>query len=160
MENTAPIITPIYSEQKPSSKKAVISAKGTLADLVAGILSIVLGAAALGYSILFFTRFLENDSHLWGVISAFILCFGVGAFAYIPAALTSWIAIRAYKNRSNRKELYLALFLIVPWVLLSLILVFISDLKNIYAVPALISVTLLLLWAVISLVRDREITVM
>ena len=72
MENTAPIITPIYSEQKPSSKKAVISAKGTLADLVAGILSIVLGAAALGYSILFFTRFLENDSHLWGVISAFI----------------------------------------------------------------------------------------
>lgn len=160
MENAASIITPIYSDQKPKVKKAVISAKGTLADLIAGILSAILGATALGYSILFFTRFLENDSHLWGIISAFILCFGVGAFAYIPAALTSWIAIRAYKNRSSRKDLYLAIFLIVPWVLLSLILVFISDLKNIYALPILISVTLVLFWAVISLMREGKITVM
>ena len=160
MENAAIIITPIYSDKKPIAKKNKNAARRTLADLIAGILSAILSATALGYSILFFTRFLENDSHIWGIISAFILCFGVGAFAYIPAALTSWIAIKAYKSSSSRKELYLAFFLIVPWTVLSLILVFISDLKNIYAVPVFISVAFLCLWAVISLMRERKITVM
>lgn len=126
---------------------------GTLADLLASILAGLAGLSALGYSVLFFTRFLENDTHLWGIFSAFILCFGLGAFAYIPAALTSWLGWRAYKRGRIVRDLRWSLFLTLPWAALSLVLVFVSDLPKIYSLPILIVTALLTLWAVISLWR-------
>jgi len=122
-------IVPIYDAKESVEKSAY---RGTLADLLAGLISALAGAIAFGYSVLFFTRFLENDSHLWGVISAFILCFGVGAFGFVPAALNA-----------------------VPWFLFSLILVFVSDLPKIYAIPILLTAALFLFWALVSLWRSR-----
>jgi len=113
------------------------------------------GATALGYSVLFFTRFLENDTHLWGIISAFILCFGVGAFGFVPAGLTAFIGLRAHKKGTVLKETLWALFLILPWLGLSFILVFISDLAKIYALSLFATTALLTIWVGISILRLR-----
>ena len=141
------------SNTKPSKSKTI--AKGTLADLLAGLLSGLAALVAFGYSLLFFTRFLENDTHLWGIISAFILCFGVGAFGYVPAAINAVIAFKDYKNGSDTKNLIWSLVLTLPWFILSLILVFISDMPKIYAIPIFITATLLLGWTTVSLSRTR-----
>ena len=82
------------------SKPAASLARGTLADLTACIIAALTTFTALAYSALFFSRFLENDTHIWGVVSAFLLCFGAGAFGYIPAGITSMIAWKAYRNLS------------------------------------------------------------
>jgi len=157
-------IVPIYDKTtRRGIKLATLSsgakpktiAKGTLADLVAAVLSLLASLIALGYSFLFFMRFLENDTHLWGIISAFFLCFGVGAFGYIPAALNAVIAFKGYKNGSIVKNLIWSLVLTMPWFALSLTLVFISDMLKIYAIPVLILTTLLLGWTSVTLSRNR-----
>ena len=127
------------------------SARGTLADRVACGLAALAACVALAYSGLFFSRFLENDAHLWGVVSAFLLCFGVGAFAYIPAGITSLIAWKAYKNGATQRGLAFTLILLFPWIALSLALTFISDMPKLYSLPILITVLLLTAWALISL---------
>lgn len=137
-----PIIDP-----KPTASPA----RGTLADLIACVLAGLASLIALAYSALFFSRFLENDTHIWGVASAFLLCFGVGAFGYIPAGLTSRIAWRAYKGGAERRSLVVAIILTGPWIILSLALLFVSDMSKLYSFPIVITVSLLAAWALISL---------
>lgn len=142
-------IVPIYEDTRQAPEEPMVG--GRLADILVCLLAALAGVTALGYSLLFFARFLENDTHFWGVLSAFILCFGVGAFAYIPAALMALIGWRAYKRGRIVRDLIWALSLILPWILLSAIMVFVSDLQKIYSVPVLTLTVLLLVWSVISL---------
>ena len=147
MEPIVPIVEP-----KASSSPA----RGTLADLLASIIAGLATISALAYSALFFSRFLENDTHIWGVVSAFLLCFGVGAFGYIPAGLTSRIAWRAHKRGATKRGLALALIVIAPWVMLSFVLLLVSDMPKIYSFPIAITVALLAAWALISLRRFKR----
>lgn len=148
MEPIVPIVEP-SSAAKP--------ARGTIADLIASILSGCAAGVALAYSALFFSRFLENDTHLWGVVSAFLLCFGIGAFGYIPTGITSYIAWKSYKGGATQRGLTIAIILILPWIILSIALLFVSDLPKIYALPTLITVALLAAWSLISLQKlDRK----
>lgn len=140
-------IVPI-AETKSSPRHA---ARGTLADLIACVISAVAGLIAAGYSALFFVRFLENDTHFWGVASAFILCFGVGAFAYIPALINGLIAWKAYKNGAAQKALLWSIALLLPWCALAFALTFISDMPKIYSLPIFLTALLLMAWALISL---------
>ena len=103
------------------------------------------------YSSVFFIGFLENDTHIWGVASAFLLCFGVGAFAYVPAIITARIAWFAYKKGAAKTGLIWAIGLLTPWIILAIVLTFISDMPKIYSLPILITVVLLTAWALISL---------
>jgi len=138
--------------------KAVSSpVHGTLADLIACVLSGVACLAAFAYSALFFSRFLENDTHIWGIVSAFLLCFGVGAFAYIPAGITSRIAWKAYRNGAVKRSLMIAIILLIPWIILSFTLLLVSDMPKIYSLATTITVALLTAWALISLrnIRNR-----
>jgi len=146
MEPIVPII-----ETKPSPTPI----RGTLADLIACIISGLASLVALAYSALFFSRFLENDTHFWGIVSAFLLCFGVGAFGYIPAGITSRIAWKAYKGGTTQLGLMTAIILLIPWVMLSLTLLFVSDMPKIYSLPILITVLLLTAWALISLRKSQ-----
>ncbi len=130
--------------------------RGTPADLLAAILAALAALAALGYSLYYFTRFLENDAHLWGIVSAFLLCFGLGAFAYIPAAIISRMAYKSHKAGASRKSLIWAIILLAPWICLSLALVFISDLPKLYSLPILATTALLTAWAAISLSRLKS----
>lgn len=142
-------IVPIYENTETPSKTKQV--RGTLADLLICILAALSGLSALGYACLFFIRFLENDTHFWGVLSAFVLCFGVGAFAYIPAAFMSFIGWRAHKRGRITRDLIWALGLTLPWLLLSIIMVIVSDLQKIYSLPILAVVVLFVAWTVISL---------
>jgi len=140
-------IVPIVKTAKP----ALTAARGTWADLIASIIAAIAALLAFGYSALFFSRFLENDTHLWGILSAFLLCFGVGAFAYIPSGLTSLIAWRSYKNGATQRGLITSIVVILPWIVLSAALLFVSDLPRLYSLPILITVALLTAWSLISL---------
>ena len=140
-------IVPINETAKPRRS----AARGTLADLLACIISGAAALTALTYSALFFSRFLENDSHFWGIVSAFLLCFGVGAFGYVPAAINSLIAWRAHKNGASKVGLIWSLILLLPWLGLAAVLVFISDMPKIYSLPLFLTAALLTAWALISL---------
>lgn len=142
---------PIVPIVKPAKLSTVPLARGTLADVIVSILAATAALIALGYSALFFSQFLENDTHPWGILSAFLLCFGVGAFGYIPAGLTSLIAWRSHRRGATRSGLLISIILALPWVILSLALVFVSDLPKIYGLPILITAVILLSWALISL---------
>jgi len=130
--------------------------RGTLADMIAAGLSALAALVALGYSIVFFTRFLENDTHIWGIISAFLLCFGVGAFAYGPAAIIARLGWNAHKHGANRRGLIWVLVLLLPWVVFSLLLLFVSDMPRLYSLPILILTALLMIWATVSLLRLKD----
>jgi len=140
-------IVPIIKTGQPRSFRA----RGTPADIIAASLSAAAALTAFLYAPFFFMGFLENDTHLWGVTSAFLLCFGVGAFAYVPAIITARIAWRAHKNGATNTDLIIAIWLLIPWVILALILTFVSDMPKIYSVSILITVLLLTAWALISL---------
>jgi hypothetical protein len=144
-------IIPITETKSTSSP-----AHGTLADLIACIMGAAASVIALAYSALFFSRFLENDTHLWGVVSAFLLCFGVGAFGYVPAGITSRIAYKAYKSGANSRGLIFAIILLLPWILLSIALVMVSDMSKFYSLPMFIIVNLLAVWAFISYYNLRR----
>ncbi len=144
------VMKPLVPIHDPAPKAAN---RGTPADLLAAILAGLAALTALGYSLYYFTRFLENDAHLWGIVSAFLLCFGLGAFAYVPAAIISRLARLAHKNGARRKPLIWALTLLAPWICLSIVLVFISDLPKFYSLPILATAALLTAWAAISLLR-------
>ena len=142
MEPIVPIVEP---------KPAATLMRGTLADLIACVIAGLATCIALTYSGLFFSRFLENDTHIWGVTSALLLCFGVGAFGYVPAGIISRIAWKAYKNSATKRGLIVAVILIVPWIILSFALFLISDILIIYSLPIVITVIILAAWALISL---------
>ena len=142
MEPIVPIVEP---------KPIATPSRGTTADLIACIIAGLASLVAFGYSVLFFSRFLENDTHIWGIVSAFLLCFGVGAFGYIPAGITSRIAWKTYKGGAMQRGLIITVILVMPWIVLSLALVFVSDIPRIYSLPILITVILLVAWALISL---------
>ena len=142
MEPIVPIVEP---------KPAVTPARGTLADIITCIIAGLVACVALAYSALFFSGFLENDTHIWGIVSAFLLCFGVGAFGYIPAGITSHIAWKAYKGGAARRGLIVVFILLVPWICLSFALLLVSDMPKIYSITMLITVTLLTAWTLISL---------
>lgn len=143
MEPIVPIIETAYQQRSP--------ARGTLADVIATVLASMAAITAFIYSTVFFLGFLENDTHVWGIISAFLLCFGIGAFAYIPATLTSLIAWRAYKKGAVKEPLLWVILLLLPWLCLSLALFFVSDMAVIYSAPILAIVIILTAWALISL---------
>ena len=144
-------IVPIV-ETKPISA----AARGTLADIIACALAAMATFTAIGYSALFFSRFLENDTHIWGVVSAFLLCFGVGAFGYIPAGITSMFAWKSYRNGATQRSLIVAIILLMPWIILSLTLLLVSDMSKIYSLPIVITVLLLTAWALISLRKFKK----
>lgn len=142
---------PIIPIANPKKLASASPARGTLADLIVSILAAAAALIALAYSALLFSQFLENDTHLWGIVSAFLLCFGVGAFGYIPAGLTSLIAWKAYKHGATQRGLLTCLLLALPWIIFSGALVFVSDLSKIYSLPMLITALVLIVWALISL---------
>ncbi len=129
--------------------------QGTAADLVAAYISGAAALAAFGGSVYAFWRFLENDTQIWGTLSAFILCFGIGALAYIPAAIIGRIAVRAHRSGTSRRRLIGVLALLFPWLVLSLLCLILSPLPKIYSAASLIITALLGFWASYSLYKHN-----
>lgn len=143
-------IIPIEAEAKPRPEPAP---RGARADQLAAYLAFASALLAFCSSAYLFARFFENDDNSWGSLSAFLFCFGGGAFAYIPAWLTGKIALKSYKTGPHKKAYQLALFLVVPWFLLALILLFFSPLATLYSLAIALITLLLVLWASYSLYK-------
>lgn len=145
---------PIIPIEQPSSKPSqALRARGARADQLAAYLAFASAFLALCVCAYFWARFLENDENNWGMVSAFFLCFGGGAFAYIPAWLTGKIAFKSYKEGADKKRYRLALCLIVPWAVLALTFVAFSAMALIYSLPILAITFMLVFWAGYSLYK-------
>ena len=143
-------IIPIEPEAKPRPKR---SPRGSRADQLVAYLAFASALLAFCSSAYLFARFLENDDNSWGSLSAFLFCFGGGAFAYVPAWLTGKIALKSYKQGPRRKAYQLALFLVVPWFLLAFALLFFSPLAALYSLAIALITLVLIFWASYSLYK-------
>lgn len=86
-------------------------------------LTALAGLAALGLCGFYFAGFAENDAQLGNLTSAFVLCFGIGALAYVPMFWISRIARHVRLKGPDRRAVLLTLALIIPWLILSLSLI-------------------------------------
>ncbi len=144
---------PIIPIEPVSKLGPATSPRGARADQLAAYLAFASAMLAFGLSAYLWSGFIENDENGWGVFSAFILCFGGGAFAYVPAWLTGKIALKGYKKGPQKKSYQLALFLILPWFLLALSLLFLSPLTFYYSLAIVLITFILLFWASYSLYK-------
>ncbi len=79
-------------------------------------LSSVMTVGAFGLSAWYFLGFLEIDRGIAHLLSAALMCFGVGALFYLPAY---WIARRAYRVIKQPEESHVVIqpaFLVFPWL--------------------------------------------
>ncbi len=114
--------------------------------LVCG-LAIFLACSAFALSAYFFYGFTQTDRGFWTLASAFGLCFGLGSLAFIPLAITAFIARQSAQARASRKSLALVLLLFLPWICVSLVFIGWSALPKIYGISALLLSTALCFWA-------------
>lgn len=134
---------------KPKAVKK--AAKGRLADLVATGLSLLAALLALMTSALFFLGFAMNSGGSGELISAFLFSALLGAFAIGPSLIIARLAFRGYKKGLTRRSAAMCLFLSLPWVALSLIVLTQAPLPAYISGLALLLASLLCLWAIISL---------
>jgi len=148
------IIRPIEA-RAPQNASAARPKRSFTRDVDAGVafLGFITALSTLGLSAYFFYGFTQTDQGVWTLASAFGLCFGVGALAYGPCFLTARIALKSRKGRASRRDIALALLLILPWVCVSLIFMGFSALPKFYGFLSLIISTNLCFWAFARLRR-------
>jgi hypothetical protein len=137
----------------PDKEKDTRSKLRGLSLLIIG-LTVLTGLAALAASLYFFLGFAENDSQPGVLLSAFLLCFGVGALGYIPMFWIATIAYRVRRNGRSRSALILTLALIIPWVIFAIILLATGWPLALFGAGLAALSTLILTWAW-ALVREN-----
>jgi hypothetical protein len=145
------IVKPVVDPQMPS-KTFVI--KGRMADKLAAILA----ATALGLSLLlsglFFAGFVANDYHIFAITSALGLTVFLGAFAIVPMAIVLMLARKAYQNGGNLGLYLWVLFLVMPWLALSILCLIYTPLPSWMSSLAVLFALTLTIWGSISLVLE------
>lgn len=94
------------------------AAKGDFYSKCILVLSVVLAIAALIASAVGFAGFAENDQNFTHLLSAFALCFGVGALAYVPLSIIAVYARQAVWMPLSKIRAIIVLLLILPWFFL------------------------------------------
>lgn len=74
----------------------------------------------MGLAIYFFTGFVASGQGWQNLLSAFLLCMGVGLLLSLPLFAISYLARRTRQGRYSRRGLWLGLALILPWLIVSL----------------------------------------
>lgn len=143
------IITPIGGP-RDARDTAVKPPRRSLArdvDRFVFSLSVLTALGAFALAAYFFYGFTQTDQGFWTLASAFGLCFGVASLAYIPLAITAFVARLSARARARRKALALVLLLLLPWVCVSLVFIGWSALPKIYGISALLLSTALCFWS-------------
>lgn len=117
-------------------------------------LAILTGLATLAASLYFFIGFAENDNQPGVLLSAFLLCFGVGALGYVPMFWIANIARKVRRGGPSRSALVLTLALIIPWVVFAIVLLATGWPLAIFGAGLAGLSTLILTWAW-ALVREK-----
>ncbi len=149
-------LTPITERPKGKSKAVKTRPKGRPADLLACGIAICTALLAAMTSLLFFLGFAANDSVLAGLLSAFAFAVLLGAFAVVPAIITACLAWRGWKAGLRRKNAVWVIILAAPWTALSLLVLLNTPLSKVLSGGAFIASSLLLFWAITSLVLGPE----
>ena len=109
-------ITPIAP---PEHLRAEIPAEtGDFFSKCVLVLSVVLAITALIASAIGFAGFAENDQNFTHLLSAFALCFGIGALAYVPLSIIAVYARKAVWRPLPKIRAIIVLLLILPWLFL------------------------------------------
>jgi len=110
-------------------------------------LSAILAVAAMIASAIGFAGFAENDTGFWHLVTAFILCFGVGALAYIPLAIISLLAKWAIWVPLTRMTAILIILVILPWLPFAFYLSKAGEVMTKLSIAIVITVLFILFWA-------------
>lgn len=119
MDEIRPIDPDPVSETPPLAD----APKLAKSSFVVMILTALAGLTTLGLSGYYFAGFAENDAQFGTLSSAFLLCFGIGALAYIPMFWISRIARQIRLEGPSKRAVLYILALLVPWLILSLSLI-------------------------------------
>jgi len=145
-ETLAPIVQ-IETPEKPTGRQA---------DLLATVLAGTGTALAILGAFWFFLGFFENDKRPEHLTSAFVLTLGLFAFSIIPFALVTRFAWQAYRRAVTRAYLFWTIFLMVPWIGLGVLTISHTPLPLWCGLIAVSLASLLVIWAIISLILDRK----
>lgn len=110
-------------------------------------LSAILAIAAVIASAIGFFGFAENDTGVWHLVTAFLLCFGIGALAYLPLAIIFILAKRAIWIPLTRTSAILVACLVLPWLPFAYYLNRIGEPMTFFSVGIVVTVLFILGWA-------------
>ncbi|WP_371396275.1 hypothetical protein [Fretibacter rubidus] len=104
-----------------------------------------------GLSVYFLVGFAMTDTGILTLLSSAALCFGVGAMGYLPTTIITYWTRKELRGDRSRGRYWLALLLLLPWLALSIILIFYSAMPLVYGAIALLITCVLLLWPLASI---------
>lgn len=110
-------------------------------------LSLILCIAALLGSGIAFAGFAENDQNATHLLSAFALCFGIGALVLGPMALIAFYAKQAIHQPLSRLRAFIVILLILPWFGLGYFIYRIGDRWKIIAICGFFAALFIVIWA-------------
>jgi len=103
---------------------------------------------ALICSAVAFAGYVENDKGFMHLLSAFGLCFGIGALVYIPFGLIANYAKNAIHKPLPRYRSVIVLLLVLPWFPLAFYLFRLGGGLRIFSILALACAVYISLWAI------------
>ncbi len=151
--DTEPLI-PIASNG--NKQRYVNNVRGRPADLLAAIVAGIACLLSCLTAALFFWGFAETDRFLPGLTSAFLFSLVLGAFAVIPSAIICRMAYKGWKLGLTFKQAVWAAVLILPWTILSILVLIQTPLPFYIGAFASLLSGLLLFWAIASAVLTRK----
>lgn len=110
-------------------------------------LSLILCIAALIGSGIAFAGFAENDQNATHLLSAFALCFGIGALLLGPMALIAFYAKHAIHQPLPRLRAFIVILLMLPWFGLGYYIYGIGDSWKVIALCGSLAALFIVIWA-------------
>ena len=136
-----PVLTPDHLEaSKPQFRGDFYSRFICVVSASLIVLSLIMSAVA-------FAGFAENDFNLPHLISAFLLCFGVGALAYGPLTLIFYYAKQAITAPMPKFRVFVVIALILPWFVLGFYLARLQDWVAAGGIVGIVTSLLIGVWA-------------
>ena len=116
-------------------------------------LAIVAGILSLIYCGYLWAGFMENDTGILHLLSAFALCFGAGALAYGPLFVIAYWAHRSAQVGPKKSWTLLTIFLVLPWMIIGAMVMPIGGIWPLIGVGILLFCLFLLFWTALSFHR-------
>ena len=137
----------------PEGQPRITRVKDFYSQLVF-ILALILAIGAVIASSVAFAGFAENDTGFGHLVSAFLLCFGIGGLAYIPLSLIAFYGRRAMHTPLPKFRAIVVLLLTLPWFPLGFFLFRAAPSLRIATIIGVLAALFITIWALRFLRRD------
>lgn len=145
-------ITPMAT---PNGDKARSAPKGGLPKFIIA-LALLTALGCLAGASYFFLGFYENDPQIPALIPAFLLCFGIAGIGVLPALMTAALTRRVRPGHNHRRCGWLIIGFNLPWIMLGLIMTFMSGLAWYWGALAAGIALIFTLWGLALLTLDKS----